>query len=59
MIALRNKALIAAAVLIACLSGCANVPTMDQTATLEAINGNPPEGQAGPVQAACNIRKRT
>ena len=41
-----NKALIAASVLTAFLSGCANVPTMDQATALEAINSNPPEGQA-------------
>ena len=45
MISLRNKALIVAAVLTACLSGCASVSTMDQAAAVEAINGNPPEGQ--------------
>lgn len=46
MITLKNKALIAATIVTAFLSGCASVPTMDQTAALEAINGNPPEGQA-------------
>ena len=46
MISLRNKALIVATVLTACLSGCASVSTMDQAAAVEAINGNPPEGQA-------------
>lgn len=46
MIILKSKALIAAAILATFLSGCASVPTMHQTAALEAIHGNPPEGQA-------------